>query len=369
LTRLEDVRPAPEVSFQGLPASIDGDELPVKLKLVDQGGGIGQIRLYVNGTAVVLDAGRGLEVLPRAAQGVLRREFRVRLAGGANELKALAHNGDNTMEGMEAVATVTARVATPRGPDLHALVVGINEYENSRLDLNYAVADAELFAATLEKGASGLFGEVKVKLLRSKAETARAGLARALREMQTINPGDLFVLFVAGHGVVRQGKYFLLTSDVGSTSIHKLEKTALGQEQFKELVANVPATKKLIVLDTCGAEAMGDALQVALAARGMNEDTAIRLLSRAVGSTILCAATTAQQALEGFRGHGIFTWVLARGLAGDADADGDGFVKNLELANYLEDEVPALAEQEFQRKQYPIISVTGTGIPIGRTMK
>ena len=51
---------------------------------------------------------------------------------------------------------------------------------------------------------------------------------------------------------------------------------------LKELIANIPSTKKLIIIDTCSAGALGEAIQVAMLTRGMSEDTAMKILSRAV---------------------------------------------------------------------------------------
>ncbi|MBI3636095.1 MAG: hypothetical protein HY216_07750 [Candidatus Rokubacteria bacterium] len=54
----------------------------------------------------------------------------------------------------------------------------------------------------------------------------------------------------------------------------------------------------------------------------------------------------------------------AEGLQGKADANGDGVVTTLELATYVDDRVPALAEQVFKRAQYPIVSPSGQGFPL-----
>jgi uncharacterized caspase-like protein len=98
----------------------------------------------------------------------------------------------------------------------------------------------------------------------------------------------------------------------------------------------------------------------------MSEDTAIKVLSRAVGSTVLSASTSSQEALEGYEGHGLFTWVVAEGLGGKADGDKDGFVKTMELANYVDEKVPELAEKVFKRAQYPIVSPCGMAFPIAK---
>jgi hypothetical protein len=73
-----------------------------------------------------------------------------------------------------------------------------------------------------------------------------------------------------------------------------------------------------------------------------------------------------QEALEGYQGHGLLTWVIAEGLQGKADADKDGFVKTTELSNYVDDEVPRIAEKQFKRAQYPTVSPSGQAFPVGR---
>ena len=49
-----------------------------------------------------------------------------------------------------------------------------------------------------------------------------------------------------------------------------------------------------------------------------------------------------------------------------APADKDGFVKTLELADYVDNEVPAIAERVFKHRQYPIVSPSGQGFPLAR---
>ena len=138
----------------------------------------------------------------------------------------------------------------------------------------------------------------------------------------------------------------------------------MSQNNLKELMTNISATKKLIVIDTCNAGALGDALQVAFLTRGMTDATAMKILSRAMGSTVLSAATSTQEAVEGYQGHGLFTYVIAEGLAGKADLDKDGYVSTLELAAYVDDRVPTLAEEIFKRAQYPVVSPSGQGFPL-----
>ena len=365
LKKMADVKPPPVVTIVDTPKSIDKNEAPVTLKITDAGGGIGDVRLYLNGSAVMLDSARGVKVLA-SSQSEIYKTYQLKLSPGVNSIRAIAFNADNTMQSTDAIQEITASYQSIGKPSLYALVIGINEYKNPKLQLNNAVADAMLFAETLSKNASPLFDKVEIKKLSSKEETTRENILMELKTMQAINPDDLFVFYVASHGTVDDGEYFLITSNVGSTSTTKLKTDAVSQDTLKELVANIPATKKLIVIDTCNAGKLGDVIQRAMLTRGMSEDTAMKVLSRAVGSTILSASTSLQEALEGYNGHGLFTFVLSEGLNGKADKSKSGFVKTTELADYVDNEVPVLAEKVFKRAQYPTISISGQGFPIGK---
>jgi uncharacterized caspase-like protein len=171
---------------------------------------------------------------------------------------------------------------------------------------------------------------------------------------------------IASHGTVDDGEYFLITSNVGSLRTEKLRSDAISQHMLKESIANIPATKKLILIDTCNAGALGDAIQAVMLTRGMSEATALKILSRAMGSTILSASTSVQEALEGYQGHGLFTYVVAEGLKGKADKGRTGFIKTTDLADYVDMEVPVLAEKVFRRPQYPTVSISGQPFPVGR---
>lgn len=361
---IADVKEPPLVRIVDTPARVENGEVAVKVGLTDQGGGIGDIRLYLNGAAVVLDS-RAIQLVGTGDNEAFKT-YVIRLTSGTNRLTAVAFNADNSMRSNEAVHEVTAVFKPAAKPSLHALVVGINEFKNPKLTLNYPVADAMLFAETLNRTASGLFEQVNIKVLATREKTTREAIVGALGDYRALSPDDLFVFFVASHGTVDDGEYFLITSNVGSTRTERLREDAISQETMKAAISNIPATKKLIIIDTCNAGALGEAIQVAMLTRGMSEDAAIKILSRAVGSTILSASTSIQEALEGYQGHGLFTYVLVEGMKGKADRGKSGYIRTTELADYVDSEVPELAERVFSRAQYPTVSISGQSFPIGR---
>ncbi|MGB9823251.1 caspase family protein [Thermodesulfovibrio sp.] len=362
---LADVKQPPLVEIIDTPSSTQKDEVKVTVRLTDQGGGIGDVRLYLNDVAVLVDSARGVKITPKPGEKSIYKTYTVKLLNGENVIKAVAFNGDNTMQSNPAVHRIIASLSIKK-PSMYAVVIGINKYKNPKLELKYAVSDARLFAETLKQIAGPLFQRVEIKLLTTKEETTKESIKKALEQMKAVSPDDVFVFYVASHGTVDEGEYFLITSNVGSLSTFRLKEDALTQTELKELIANVPSTKKMIVIDTCNAGKLGEALQVAMLTRGMSEETAVKILSRAVGSTILSASTSLQEALEGYQGHGLFTYVLSEGMKGKADMDRDGFIKTLELANYVDSEVPALAEKVFKRAQYPTATPSGQAFPIGK---
>ena len=360
---LGKVKVAPLAEFVDLPPATGDAKLTVKLRLTDGGGGIGLVRLFLNGTAVAQDNVPAASPSPGATVRV--RSYLVQLADGVNVLQAEAYNVENSMHSASGTAKIVAKLPPAKRGNLYAVVVGIQEFKNPNYNLAYPIKDAQLFAETLKKYSAPLFQDVNVKLLTTAAETSRDNVIKTLKSMQAVvGADDLFVFYVASHGVAEDGEYFLITSNVASASTEHLKTDAVSKEELTALVANVPATKKLMVIDTCHAEALGNALQLGLLSCGLDEVTALKILSRSVGTTVLAASTSTQQALEGYQGHGLFTYVVTEGLTGKGDVDKDGFVSTLGLAHYVDREVPELALSQFNHAQYPTVEVNGQGFPL-----
>ena len=83
---------------------------------------------------------------------------------------------------------------------------------------------------------------------------------------------------------------------------------------------------------------------------------------------MLAAATSQEEALEGQEGHGLFTWVLLQGLSGKAGLyRTNGYVSTVDLAGYIDDEEPKIAERVFKHKQFPNLHSAGQAFPIVST--
>ncbi len=350
----------PVLELVELPQTTSQPRLTVTLRLTDGGGGIGLVRVFLNGSAVIQDD------TATPSGGPVTRSYAVPLLNGPNELRAVAFNADGSVQSNGVTATIAAHLPpAPRGT-LHAIVVGIQDFpERPQNNLTYSVADAQLFADTLKNYSAPLFETLDIKLMTTAAETDKAHIVEALTAMQSAaGPDDEFVFYVASHGIIEDGEYYLVTSNVSSIEPADLKAETISRQQLAGLLANIHAAKKLVIIDTCHAQPVGDAMQQALQSGGMSDSAATTILSRQIGSTVLAAATTDQEALEGYKDHGLFTRVVADGLAGQAAMN--GIVSNFSLADYIGAEVPPLATNLYQHDQIPTVSANGQRFPIAK---
>ncbi len=169
LTTLADVKSAPDVVVVGVPAQIDSDALTLQIRLTDRGGGIGEVRVFINGTAVSETASRALHV--EASTGSVSRGIPLHLVPGSNEIRVIVYNADSSMHSNPAEANVIANYTPRHKSQLYALVVGINQFRNPDFQLRYSVADATAVAQMLQRAAP-LFDKVVVELL-TTPETRR----------------------------------------------------------------------------------------------------------------------------------------------------------------------------------------------------
>jgi len=273
------------------------------------------------------------------------------------------------MAGLAALAATVAAAsggkAAPaptglRPPDIYAIVVGYNGAAPGLPGLRFADDDAVRFAL-LMRGLQTGDRSARVWLLTDiDAETeqglARAGLATvpdgpptrtalfgALSQIASglaarppARPGDgepvLYILY-AGHGL--DGRILLKPeggAEAGLTG-HEL------RAAIAELAHAAPALRTFLFLDACRSQSLFTERGSADAELGPDlAGPAAELERRATGVRlgVLTAAGSGKPAGEvGTLGAGYFSHVLASGMAGAADADGDDVVSFGELVGFV----------------------------------
>jgi len=229
----------------------------------------------------------------------------------------------------------------------HALVIGIDEYEDAAYpDLGYAVADARAVAKILIESYG--FESEDVRLIVNEDAT-KIALEEALEDW-ACDPGrvgeeDLFVLFFAGHGVTRPGRresrgYLVPVDGQSESDGAPTWSSLIGMNDVEDISELVPAKHALFVLDCCFG---------GLAVTRAAPPIAAGLSNRA--RQVITAGNAQQAVLDaGGGGHSVFTGALLGGLEGDADLDGDQVVTFGELFNHVGREV----ERRTEERQTPL---------------
>lgn len=348
-------------------SSSAADEAIVEAAVTDQGGGIGKVEWRINGVTLGLEA-RGLERIDAPAPGTASSgrietvKRSLSLEPGENRIEIVAYNAKGLIASEPAQTTIRwdgSKTATP--PKLYVLAIGVNDYYDSRLRLTYAVPDATALAEGFRKAGNGLYASVEVKTVLDKDVTL-TNLDKIFAEMsQKVQPRDVFVFFLAGHGKTKNGRYYFLPRDFRYQDDNSIEKAGMGQDKFQAWFASIPARKSLLLYDTCESGSLTGAN-----ARGSDIDErmgALNRMARATGRTFLTATTDDAPALEGFRGHGVFTYALLDALD-HADINKNGLIEVSELADYIDQKVPDYSFEAFKLRQIPQRSIVGNNFAL-----
>jgi uncharacterized caspase-like protein len=132
-----------------------------------------------------------------------------------------------------------------------ALLIGIDDYERvSRL--SFARADVNAFGEALKTYCD--FDEVQVLTDegKGKMQTTHNGIIGALETLSySIKPGDTFLFYFAGHGIVRKEESYLLGVNADITSIRRTAMTSVPLAMIKDTLQDIPAIKKVLIFDAC----------------------------------------------------------------------------------------------------------------------
>ncbi|MFM9104019.1 MAG: caspase domain-containing protein, partial [Cyanobium sp.] len=268
------------------------------------------------------------------------------------------------------VASIPAQLelegaATSEAPTLHLLAVGISAYQDRTLQqgVRFAAGDATAFRNALMAAGRAPTTRVAEPVLLTDAQATGDGIRAALRAMAgRVRRGDLFVLYMAGHGTATiQGDYTFLPQDLKYRNSDSLRE-GLGGEELRTLLSRINSNKTVVVLDTCSSG------KFSLPGRSLGEKGAIDRLALLTGQVVFAATGDERMALESPDSkRGIYTGALLRALAGQADVDRDGMVGVREAADYVEKEVSRISKQLFGYEQTPMFNGKGQNFPFSRS--
>ena len=345
-------RPPPRVTMSAQPGA-DG-RVRLRLDASDEGGGVGALRVYHNGKLIAADAtprtaSQGKPAPPRQqnaaavrqllASGARRAPAHLPLRDRLREVEVVLAPGENRVwvTGFNADGTLSARpvkLELPRQPEaqprVYVLALGVDRYRKTKdiPALRYAAKDAKSFSSEMRSRLAKAFpGQaVEVRLLTDGGATLTAVDRELERLRQEMRPGDVFVWFIASHGMLDDDSgYNVVLHDAD------LDRPAHGMLpawQIMDWLKRLPALDQLVVIDTCHAGGLDGTV------RGLY-DARLAVLARSMGLHVLASASATEEAIDGYKGNGLFTHAMLQALDDPAsDGNKDLRLSATELGRY-----------------------------------
>jgi uncharacterized caspase-like protein/TolB-like protein len=255
---------------------------------------------------------------------------------------------------------------------LWVFAVGVSQYRNSMIDLEFADYDAQSLADMLAQRAAGVFANVNTKVLVNDQVTRKSIVDGMLSFFAQAGPNDTGIIALMGHGVTANGTFYYVPYPA---DLSNLNTDGLPVSEFEQAVQQVGAklARTVLVVDTCHAAALDfqvrDLTELAsrnLKARGIS--LVSELVPKMQEAYILSSSEGTENSWEDVnyrlpgekKGHGAFTYALLRGL--DGDAAHNGAVNILDLFSYASEEVPQITGD----KQHPYVHGQGTNFEVAR---
>ncbi|SLN42941.1 WD domain, G-beta repeat [Falsiruegeria litorea R37] len=355
------------------------------------GSGVSSVKLFRDGQLVAQREG-GPQGLISAEQGTasLTLTFeRIQLPTDGKDVlfEAYAFNADGVKS-----TTVQKSLPAPETPlqndrTAYVISIGVDSYENSSWDLNYASADAILSAESVADriSAQGGFDRVvsiplvssralgQSKASRAHVETVLAILGGAqvseadraaipgAQTLRRARPQDLVYVFFAGHGFADDdGLFHLFLQDIGTDSVGRVVDDALltktlDSNRLSDLFRDIQAGDMVLVIDACNSAASveGEAFKPGpMGSRGLGQ------LAYDKGMRVLTASQAEGVALESdVLRHGALSYAMFREGLEDARADRapvDERVSFGELLSFAEQRVPTLYKEIVDHNFMPV---------------
>ena len=345
----------PVVTLENLPENTTSRDITFDVCVKNTGGGIGKVNLVLNGKTIQLSEG-----IESSIGQTVNFRHTITLQNGENTIEAFAYNGSGLVESRRPSSTISWEGKTTK-PNLYVLTLAINKYRDKSLWLKYCVSDANAIAESFKSQESGLYENVYVSSLQDE-EVTKDGISEEFKRLSNlVTADDVFVFYISGHGTTYDDlDYYYIPVNFRYTSREEIPIQGVSKNDLIENLSLIKAGKTLLMLDTCNS----GAFVADLGERGFREKDAIYRLTRATGHATLAASSESKPAMEGYEGHGVFTYVLLEGLDGEADSNNDGFVTILELASYVEKEVPKRSYEKWGHEQVPQKDLRRQDFPI-----
>lgn len=330
---------------------------PFHFIVEDKGGGIGPVRVVINGKEVIADA-RGIakKEANRLIVSVDLLRYQAYFREQQNSIQVFAMNIDSSISSRGAITSSLEKSGSKAAPRLFMISIGTSDYKGTEIDLQYSSKDAIDMAEAMKMGGTKLFGADSIIIFTLSSNSKDSSLQPSKSNIQKVfqsvslqsRAKDIVVVYLSGHGINAGNDFHYLTKDAwsanASTYAYKdlLNEVSVSSTEFTDFLNKIPALKQLVIIDAC---ASGKLVENLIAHRDIPVSTlkALDRMKDRTGTHVItgCAADAVSYEASRF-GQGLLTYSLLEGMKG-ASLRENRFLDVSQWFQYARDRVPQLA--------------------------
>jgi len=335
---------------------INVKDVELTYQVCDEGNGISDPKLIINGQAISPPLSRGFsieEINTKKDKCKVYRSIHT-LYPGQSTIEFKAYDKDKNIANISDKLEITTDYkiieksstmskndikkledeghAVLDKPNLYLLSIGVSKYKDTSFNLKYPVKDVQAIKEKFMKNSKLIFENIYTYDLYNE-KVSKDSINKTFDEIsKKIKTNDTFILYLAGHGITKNGKYQFIPYNVkDKVSIDEVKQNLNKTAGYTQ--------KSLVLLDTCYSGAIIENID--------DEATTNRLSHDSSNINYIVASSSDQVALEGYKDHGVFSYSVL-----------DAFNKNSklkvwDLADHVSEQVPKITKEKFYYEQRP----------------
>ena len=247
-----------------------------------------------------------------------------------------------------------AKAAGARVGNRWALIVGVDEYKDRGITpLSGAVADARAIRDALIAYADFPATQAILLVSDGPSKPTKPEIFGKLDEIRkAAQPGDLLLLYFAGHGVEVDGQRYMLTYDALCCSASAIKSSAFPALQLMQELESIKVLHRIVMIDACRNDPTKSGKELNVVDEKLQNAFTLPPTGGGGMRATFLSSSNGQSAYEWTeKRRGFFSYFLEAGLRGDAAQFGKVTVSSLE--NYISEMVPKVVRERKNREQQP----------------
>jgi WD40 repeat protein len=267
-----------------------------------------------------------------------------------SEVTLIAYIGDQPGVPVSMPIKWKGAAVTAKKPNLYALLIGVSNYANPDLKLQYAAKDARDLGAELERQRGVFYDKVEITELLD-ADASEIAIESELTKLRKkAKPEDNVIVFMAGHGYTNAAQDFYFLPANADLNPDMLEATAIDGDIIRKGLSRIPG-KVVLFMDACHA---GNGIQGGVShvdmtglANGLSDGASVVMFASSTGREVSYESSQWE--------NGAFTEALLSIMEDKSAYGHDGLLSISELDENLTERVETLTDG----KQTPVMTKPG----------